>query len=105
MPRKDGILKIRLSDDLKGEVERVADAQGETVAVIVRQALREFIDGHYRDAAARSEARGEARGEHRGSDPPPDSARSLRLNEPDFTDAGTAPSGQPSPGGKQSGGV
>ena len=44
MPRKDAILKIRISDDLKSEVETIANATGETVAVIVRQALREYLD-------------------------------------------------------------
>jgi antitoxin component of RelBE/YafQ-DinJ toxin-antitoxin module len=44
MPRKDAILKIRLAEDLKAEVEAVADSTGETVAVIVRQALRDYID-------------------------------------------------------------
>lgn len=43
-PRKEAILKVRITDDLKGEVERIADATGETVAVIVRQALRDFVD-------------------------------------------------------------
>lgn len=103
MPRKESILKIRIGDDLKAEVERVAASQGETVAVIVRQALREFIDGHYRDEAARSEARGN----QRGSVAPTDPVQSLRLNEPaaDFPDAGTALPGQPSPAGMRTGGV
>jgi hypothetical protein len=45
-PRKDAILKVRISEDLKREAEEIATRTGETVAVIVRQALREYLDRH-----------------------------------------------------------
>lgn len=46
MPRKDSILKIRLPESLKLEAERLADEKGETVAFIVREALRQYLDQH-----------------------------------------------------------
>jgi hypothetical protein len=54
MPRKDAILKIRLAEDLKAEVEAVADSTGETVAVIVRQALRDYIDRRRASSGSRA---------------------------------------------------
>lgn len=46
MPRKDEILKIRISEDLKKEASAIADEEGETLAVITRMALRNYIDLH-----------------------------------------------------------
>ena len=44
MQRKDSVLKIRISGDLKAQVEMLADQMGETVSVIAREALRRYVD-------------------------------------------------------------
>lgn len=43
MPRKDSILKLRITDDLKRDLEQIASERGETISVIVRQALRDYL--------------------------------------------------------------
>jgi predicted transcriptional regulator len=44
MPPKDEILKIRISDKLKKEAKEFAESEGETLAVITRLALKEYIE-------------------------------------------------------------
>ena len=44
MPRKDNLLKVRISDDLKAEADRLAQEKGETLSVIIREALRQYLD-------------------------------------------------------------
>lgn len=46
MPRKDAILKIRLPDELKRDIEAIAENRGESVAVIVREAMRLYMENH-----------------------------------------------------------
>lgn len=43
-PRKDALLKIRLSEALKEEVERLATEKGETLSFVIREAVRRYID-------------------------------------------------------------
>lgn len=43
MPSKDEILKIRITEKLKEEAKEFADEKGESLAVIVREALREYM--------------------------------------------------------------
>lgn len=44
MPPKDEILKIRISDTLKKEAKEFAETEGETLAVITRLALKEYME-------------------------------------------------------------
>lgn len=44
MPRKDSILKLRIPGDLKREAEEIAADRGESLAVLVRESLREYLD-------------------------------------------------------------
>lgn len=103
MPRKDALLKVRLTDDLKAEAETLAAAQGESLSVVIRQALRQYLDQHRVDLETRDSTPALPR-----LNPvyPETTPSSMRLNEPaSFTDAGTATTGQPSPGAKMSKGA
>lgn len=42
--RKDSILKLRISDNLKTEAEFVAKKKGESLSVVIREALRQYLD-------------------------------------------------------------
>lgn len=44
MPPKEDILKLRISEELKKEAAEFAAEEGESLAVITRLALREFMD-------------------------------------------------------------
>jgi antitoxin component of RelBE/YafQ-DinJ toxin-antitoxin module len=44
MQRKDAILKLRISDELKDEAEKIAREKGESLAFIIREALRQYLD-------------------------------------------------------------
>lgn len=46
MSLKGEILRLRISKELKEEAKGIAKLTGETLAVMTRQALREYIDRH-----------------------------------------------------------
>lgn len=46
MSLKGEILRLRISKELKEEAKEIAKLTGETLAVMTRQALREYIDRH-----------------------------------------------------------
>lgn len=56
MPRKDSLIKIRISDDLKIQTEALAEQMGETVSVIVREALRRYIDARLQHSTGSGES-------------------------------------------------
>lgn len=49
---KEEVLRLRITADLKKAVEDIADQTGESMSVIVRQALRAFISEHRAAAEA-----------------------------------------------------
>jgi hypothetical protein len=85
MPRKDSILKLRITDDLKRDLDQIASESGESISVIVRQALRDYLEAHRPKKPGSAAAPPDPRGSDRETDPviytsePP---ASLRLNEP-----------------------
>lgn len=52
MARKDSLIKVRISDDLKAQAEALAEQMGETLSVIVRDALRRYIDQRNRTGSS-----------------------------------------------------
>jgi len=42
--KKDEILKLRVSKELKSQLEMIAESKGESLSVVVREALRRFIE-------------------------------------------------------------
>jgi hypothetical protein len=44
MQRKEAILKLRISEDLKEEAEKIAREKGESLSYIIREALRRYLD-------------------------------------------------------------
>jgi hypothetical protein len=112
MPRKESILKIRISDDLKDEVEKIADAQGESLSVIVREALRRYIENQ-RSGGAKGQTGPQLQiNEARPRDPEAIRKTGFNINYAEehqkvaeereeyksFPDAGTASRGSSSPG-------
>lgn len=58
MPTKDEILKIRISKALKKEAKEIADLKGETLAVVVREALRQYLEGEQAKADNKDREKG-----------------------------------------------
>lgn len=52
MVRKDSLIKVRISNDLKAQAESLAEQMGETLSVIVRDALRRYIDQRHQTGSS-----------------------------------------------------
>lgn len=85
MPRKDSILKLRITDDLKRDLDQIASERGESISVIVRQSLRDYLEAHRPKKTGPQAQPLDLTGSDRESDPviyatePP---ASIRVNEP-----------------------
>lgn len=47
---KEALIKLRVQQQLKDELEAIAEEEGEAMSVIVRQALNEFLAARRKEA-------------------------------------------------------